>query len=77
VGRGRLRRSCGAHRRPGPALRGDEARDDRARRQLDAQGRQRLAGRARDRLPARADREPRRPRGGFGPRHGSRCTART
>ena len=59
VGGGRHRRSRGAHRRPGPALCGDAAGDDRARRQLDAQGRQRLAGRARDRLPARADRQPR------------------
>ena len=67
VGRGRHRHSRGAHRRPRPALRGDEARDDRARRQLDAQGRQRLAGRARDRLPARADREPRHSRGRLRP----------
>ena len=41
----------------GPPLRDDAAGHDRARRQLHAQGRQRLAGRARGRLPARAHRQ--------------------
>ena len=61
VGRRHHRHPGRAHRRAGAPLRGDEAGDDRARRQLDAQGRQRLAGRARDRLPARAHRQPRHP----------------
>ena len=55
----RHRRSRRAHRGAGARVRGDQAGDDRAGRQLHAQGPQRLAGRARHRLPARADRQSR------------------
>ena len=48
-----------AHRGTGAALCRHAPGDDRARRKLDAQRRQRLAGRARDRLPAGADRQRR------------------
>ena len=76
MGGGDHRHRRRAHRGAGTALRRYAAGDDRAGRQLDAQGRQRLAGGTRDRLPAGADRQRRHSGGGFGPRHGSAAHGR-
>ncbi len=58
VGRRGHRPRRGGHRGPRAPVRGHAAGHDRAGRQQHAQGRQRLAGRARGGVPARAHRQP-------------------
>ena len=63
VGRAHHRGAGGPHRGSRAPVRGDASRDAPRGRELDAQGRERVAGRARDRVPAGARGPPGRARG--------------